>query len=78
MSDAILHAGIQGVQGGLDQFGRAAGQIASSVTGNTSSGNKSLVDSIVEVKQAQHVIEASAKVISAADSVIGSLLDELA
>jgi len=78
MSDAILHAGIQGVQGGLDQFGRAAGLIASSTTGITSSTNQSVTDGLVEVKQAQRSVEVSAKVISAADSTVSVLLDELA
>ena len=75
MSDAILHAGIQGVQGGLDQFGRAAGQIASS---NTSNSNHSIVDNLVEVKRAQITVEASAKVIAAAESTFASVIDKLA
>jgi hypothetical protein len=28
MSDSILQAGLQGVPSGIDQFGRAAGQVA--------------------------------------------------
>ena len=78
MSDAILQAGIQGVQGGMDQFGRAAGQIASSITTNAAEKNGSVVDSLVDIKQAQIRVEASAKVISVADSMIGALLDEIA
>ena len=78
MSDAIMQAGIQGVQGGLDQFGRASSQIASSFGNSATNSNQSLVDSLVEIKQAQRSVEASAKVISVADSLIGSLLDELA
>ncbi len=77
MSDAILQAGIQGVQGGLDQFGRAAGQIASAKNAELISTN-SIVDNLVEVKQAQQTVEASAKVIAVADSLVGTLLDELA
>lgn len=75
MSDAILQAGLQGVQGGLDQFGRAASQIAStaSLTNNTSA-----IDSLVAIKQAQQTVEASAKVISVADALIGTLIDERA
>lgn len=77
MSDAILQAGIQGVQGGLDQFGRAAGQIATAVTNNSSTSN-STVDSLIDIKQAQRTVEVSTKVIEVSDSTIGSLLDELA
>lgn len=78
MSDAILQAGIQGVQGGMDQFGRAAGQIASSITANTTEQRQSTIDNLVDIKQAQTRVEASAKVIFVADSMVGTLLDELA
>lgn len=78
MSDAIMQAGIQGIQGGLDQFGRASSQIASSFAGSATNSNQSLVDSLVEIKQAQRSVEASAKVVSVADSLVGSIIDKLA
>ncbi len=78
MSDSILQAGLQGVQGGLDQFGRAAGQIASASNASSSSNSNNVVDSLVEVKQAQRTVQASAAVIKVADETLGSLLDALA
>ncbi|MFK7793959.1 MAG: flagellar basal body rod C-terminal domain-containing protein [Gammaproteobacteria bacterium] len=77
MSDSILQAGLQGVRSGIDQFGRAAGQVA--ITSESSSTNNvSTVDSLVEVKQAQRAVETSAAVIKVADETLGSLLNELA
>ncbi len=77
MSDSILQAGLQGVQSGLDQFGRAAGQVAAA-SNATSSTNNNVIDSLVEVKQAQRTVQASAAVIKVADETLGSLLDALA
>ncbi|MDW3095743.1 MAG: hypothetical protein R8G33_08735 [Gammaproteobacteria bacterium] len=78
MSDPIMQAGLQGIQGGLDQFGRAAGQIASTSNASSSANSNNIIDSLVEVKQAQSTVQASAAVIKVADETLGSLLDELA
>ena len=78
MSDSILQAGLQGVRSGIDQFGRAAGQIAAAANSSSSTNSNSIVDSLVEVKQAQRSVETSAAVIKVADETLGSLLDELA
>ena len=77
--DSILQAGLQGVQNGLDQFGRAANNVATSVSQTISTTDStSPTANAVEVKQAQQTVEASAKVVSAADEAVGTLLDELA
>ncbi len=80
MSDSILQVGLQGVLSGIDQFGRASGQIASASTSSssTTSNNNSIVDSLVDVKLAQRTVETSVAVIKVADEVLGSLLDERA
>lgn len=80
MSESILQAGIQGIQGGLDQFGRAANSVATAATNDNPSSNRTadLARDVVEVKQAQRTIEASAAVIKVADETLGSLLNELA
>ena len=75
MSDSILQAGLQGVRSGIDQFGRAAGQVAAAQVAESSSNS---VDGLIEVKQAQQTIQASAAVIKVADETLGSLLDETA
>ena len=77
MSDSILQAGLQGVRSGIDQFGRASGQIATA-SNSPSTTNNLIAHSLVEVKQAQRTIEASAAVIKVADETLGSLLNELA
>ena len=73
MIESIFQAGLQGVQNGIDQFGRAAQQIATS--SNVSSSDAT---SLVDLKQAQTNVEASAKVIKVADETLGSIIDELA
>jgi hypothetical protein len=78
MSDSILQAGLQGVRSGIDQFGRASGQIATASNSPISTTNNLIAHSLVEVKQAQQTIEASAAVIKVADETLGSLLNELA
>jgi hypothetical protein len=78
MSDNILQIGLQGVRSGIDQFGHASGQIATASNSSSSRGSNSIVDGLVEVKQAQRTIEASATVIKVADETLGSLLDALA
>ncbi len=78
MSDSILQAGLQGVRSGIDQFGRAVGQIAAASNSSSSTTSNSIVDSLVEIKQAQQTVESSAAVIKVADETLGSLLDELA
>ncbi len=77
MIESILQSGIQGVQGGLDQFGRAANNIA---TANNSGGANSqeLASNLLEVKQAQVSVQSSIAVIKVADENIGTILNELA
>ena len=78
MSDSILQAGLQGVRAGIDQFGRAAGQVASVSNSSSSNNSNSIAENLLEVKQAQQSVAASAAMIKAADETLGSLLDKLA
>ena len=78
MSDSILQAGLQGVQSGIDQFGRASGQVAAASNSTTSNTTNSSIESVVAVKQAQQTVETSAAVIKVADDTLGYLLDEIA
>ena len=78
MSDSILQAGLQGVRSGIDQFGRASGQIAAASNSSSSANSNSIIDSLVGVKQAQRTVEASAAVIEIVNETFGSLLDGLA
>ena len=78
MSESILQAGIQGIQGGMDQFGRAANNVATSVNNEQPNRQADMARDVVDIKQAQRTVEASAVVIKVADETLGSLLDELA
>ena len=78
MVHAIMQAGMQGIQTGLNSFNQAAHEIASTINTSSESSGKSLESSLLNIKQAQRSIEVSAAVISIADETIGSLIDELA
>jgi hypothetical protein len=69
MSDSILQAGLRGVQSGIDQFGRASGQVAAASNSTSSNAANSSVESVVAVKQAQQTVETSAAVIKLADEI---------
>ena len=77
MSDSILQAGLQGLHNGIDQFGRASGQITTATNSSLLTSNAN-VDNLVAVKQAQQVVETSAAVTKVADEILGSLLDKIA
>ncbi len=78
MIESILQSGIQGIQGGLDQFGRASHSIATANSNSNGINAKDLTTDLVNVKQAQLSIQSSVAVIKIADENIGTVLDELA
>lgn len=69
-SEAVL-----GVQRGLDGMRKSASEIASADQLNNAGQNTDLVSSLVDLQQSKVQAEASAKVISAVDEVLGSLID---
>ncbi len=78
MIESILQAGIQGVQGGLDQFGRAAHNIATANNNPGGLDGRDIVNNLLDIKQSQISVQSSAAVIKVADENIGTLLNELA
>ena len=78
MIESILQSGIQGIQGGLDQFGRAAHNIANANNHSSGLNNKNIVDDLIDVKEAQMTIQSSAAVIKVADESLGTILDVIA
>lgn len=79
----ITQSGLIGIQKGMQGMQKAAGEIASAKHFNLqnpeeSASGKTLVESIVEMKASSHQVQASAKVVKAADEMIGSILDVLA
>lgn len=77
MSISALQTGISGVQTGLNNMRRNAAEIASAGTANGTTPSD-LTRSLINLQVDQRQVEASVKVIKAADAMLGTLLDELA
>ncbi|HEB92419.1 MAG TPA: hypothetical protein ENI94_02935 [Gammaproteobacteria bacterium] len=75
MSISTLQTGIAGINNGLDGIRRSATQIAH--TDNTTNPADT-ARALIDLRTNQHQVEASAKVVKAADEMLGSLLDERA
>jgi len=73
---SISQLGLEGIETGFTRLRNAANDIARANKGTTNSA--SLVGSLVEVKAAQHQVEANIKVVKAEDELVGGLLDKLA
>jgi len=69
-SEAVL-----GVQRGLSDMRKAAAEIANPEELNKAGEGSTLEGSIVDLAQAKTQVQASAKVVSAIDEVIGSIID---
>lgn len=67
-----------GIQRGLDDMRKNAADIASSDQLNNAGQETDLVSSLVDLKQNQVQVQASAKVVSALDEVIGTVIDTVA
>jgi len=69
-SEAVL-----GIQRGLDGMRKNASEIASADQLNKAGRDTSLVGSLVDLEQNKMQVQASAKVVSAADEVLGTIID---
>jgi len=69
-SEAVL-----GIQRGLDGMRKNASEIASADQLNKAGSDTSLVGSLVDMEQNKMQAQASAKVVSAADEVLGTIID---
>ena len=74
MSIPALQTGIAGINNGLDGMRRNATEIARATSGDGTDSTRALVD----LRADQRQVEASVKVVKAADEMLGSLLDERA
>ena len=70
-----LSAGLAGIQKGEQQVTQAAQQVASANTTRPVTPNEDVADALVDQKQGQRQVEASAKVVEAYSQTIGSLVD---
>ncbi len=76
--DSILNSGVKGFQQATERANQAAQEIASQSVSDASKegiNQKDLVESLVDLKVAEHDAKANAKVIETAGELIGSLLD---
>lgn len=81
MISNTLAVGIQGIQDGMIGMENAARKIArGGVDGpqGSAEGVGSLVEPMVDLKQYERSVEASAQVVKAADETLGTLLDVMA
>lgn len=78
MINSVTGSGLLAVQRGQDTAAAAAGKIARAGTTAEGDSTRAITEGIVEAKQAEHLVKAGAKVIQAADEMIGSLFDERA
>jgi len=72
---SVQNEAVQGVQRGLDGLRKNAAEIASADQLNKAGQDSDLVGSLVDLQQNKIQVQASAKVVSAVDSVIGTMVD---
>ena len=72
---SVQSSAVLGIQRGLDGMRKDAAEIASADQLNNAGQETDLVDSIVSLKQNQIQVQASAKVVSAMDEVMGTIID---
>lgn len=75
MIGSVMSAGVVGVQRGNDMLARSADQIAKANIPPEQGGPTSMVEPIVDQIVAKNQVQASAKVIAAADETLGTLID---
>lgn len=72
---SIQASAVQGIQRGLDGMRKDAAEIASADQLNHAGQETDLVGALVNLQQNKVQVQASAKVVSTLDEVIGSLID---
>lgn len=75
---SVQSSAVLGIQRGLDGMRKDAADIASADQLNNAGQETSLVESLVSLKQNQMQVQASAKVVSALDEVLGTVIDTVA
>jgi len=72
---SAMSTGLAGIQKGQEQLAQSAHQVANANTTRPVSGSQELSKPLMEQKEAQQQVEASAKVVEAGSKMIGSLVD---
>lgn len=78
MVESITGSGLAAVQRGQETAVSAASKMARAGTTDQSNSTRDIIEGSVDLKQAEHLVKAGAKVIQAADDMIGSLFDDKA
>ncbi len=76
--NSVLQTGLQGVQTGLNGLHQSARTIATATTDAGPSSAHNMTEAVVEFKLYEQSVKGSAKVVQAADDMMGSLLDTFA
>ena len=72
---SVQSEAVQGIQRGLDGLRKNASEIASADQLNKAGQGSSLEGSLLDLQQNKVQVQASAKVISAVDEVMGTIID---
>lgn len=72
---SVQNSAVMGIQQGLNNLRRNASEIASADQLNQAGSETDLAGSLVGLKQSEIQVQANAKVVSAVDDVLGTLLD---
>jgi len=75
---SVLQTGLQGIQTGLNGLQKSAQTIATAPTQANSASTDQMVEALVDLKLYEHEVKGSARVVRAADEMMGSLLDTFA
>jgi len=72
---SVQNEALQGINRGLEGMRKSAAEIASADQLNKSGQETDLARSLLDMQQSQVQVQASAKVVSAVDEVLGTLID---
>ena len=72
---SVQNSAVQGIQRGLDGMRKNAAEIASADQLNQAGNETDLAGAMVEMNQNKVQVQASAKVVSALDEMVGTLID---
>lgn len=72
---SVQNSAVQGIQRGLDGMRKNAAEIASADQLNQAGKETDLAGAMVEMNQNKVQVQASAKVVSALDEMVGTLID---
>jgi len=75
---SVQNEALQGIQRGIEGLRKNASEIASADQLNRAGKDTDLEGSLIDLQQNKVQVQASAKTVSAADEVLGTLIDTMA